>query len=305
MNHKPNTNHLLYHPSFEHDSCGVGFVANINGTPSHWILEKAVEAVVNLTHRGAVDADAKTGDGAGILTQIPFKFFQSESGKLGFPLVQPGSFGVGMVFFPREDAEARTVLTGEANDYVGKSMAGGEIVVRPSADARYASHENTIIGNTVMYGATGGTLFAAGQAGERFCVRNSGGESVVEGIGDHGCEYMTGGTVVVLGRTGRNFAAGMTGGVAFILDEDHDFEKLYNPQLVGLERISDAGDIMTLQSLTLRHQALTHSLRAQEILHRWDYYLPMFWKVVPHPGESLPPSKPTQQGELRAPVATR
>src|SRR5205814_927381 len=109
----------------------------------------------------------------------------------------------------------RLFLVGEAQDYVGKSMAGGEIVISPPEEAGFRSHENTILGNTVMYGATGGGLYAAGRAGERFCVRNSGGHAVVEGVGDHGCEYMTGGVVVILGETGRNFGAGMSGGLAF------------------------------------------------------------------------------------------
>ncbi len=199
----------------------------------------------------------------------------------------------------------RFVLTGEANDYVGKSMAGGEIVVRPPRHARFVAHLNTIIGNTVMYGATGGTLFAAGQAGERFCVRNSGGQALVEGVGDHGCEYMTGGVVVILGVIGRNFGAGMTGGVAYVLDDSRQFEKLYNPELVGLERVSDREDINTLQSLILRHQALTDSFRAKEILDHWDSHLQLFWKVVPHPGESLISVKASQKGSLREAIGAR
>jgi glutamate synthase (ferredoxin) len=199
----------------------------------------------------------------------------------------------------------RLVLTGEANDYVGKSMSGGEVVVRPPKHAKFPSHANTIIGNTVMYGATGGTLFAAGQAGERFCVRNSGGQAVVEGVGDHGCEYMTGGTVVILGKTGRNFGAGMTGGAAYVLDEANEFEKLYNPQLVGLQRVSGPEDVNTLQSLILRHQAMTDSLRAQEVLGDWDSYLPQFWKVLPHPGESLPLVKTAQKSELGESIGAR
>jgi glutamate synthase (NADPH/NADH) large chain/glutamate synthase (ferredoxin) len=180
----------------------------------------------------------------------------------------------------------RLILTGESNDYVGKSMAGGEIVVRLPQGVRFASHANTIIGNTVMYGATGGTLFAAGQAGERFCVRNSGGQAVVEGVGDHGCEYMTGGTVIVLGATGRNFGAGMTGGAAFVLDEEGDLEKRCNPESVSLQRVSDPDDVELLQSLILRHQALTGSFRAQEVLAQWESYLPRLWKVLPRSSES-------------------
>src|SRR5207245_8113010 len=131
----------------------------------------------------------------------------------------------------------KLVLHGEANDYVGKGMSGGEIVVRPSDAAGYAWHENTILGNTVLYGATGGALFAAGRAGERFCVRNSGALAVVEGAGDHCCEYMTAGIAVILGQTGRNFGAGMTNGVAFVLDETATFERRYNGDDVGVERV--------------------------------------------------------------------
>jgi glutamate synthase domain-containing protein 3 len=177
------------------------------------------------------------------------------------------------------------ILEGEAQDYVGKSMAGGKIIVRPPAGVRYATHENAIMGNTVMYGATGGSLYAAGRAGERFAVRNSGGRAVVEGVGDHGCEYMTGGVVVILGEVGRNFAAGMSGGLAFVLDEKRDFEHRYNPQMVGVEPVVEEMDVLLLRSMIERHQELTASRRAEEILARWDYYQPLFRKVVPHPSE--------------------
>lgn len=185
------------------------------------------------------------------------------------------------------------VLTGEANDYVGKGMAGGELVIKPSPDARFDPHENTIIGNTVLYGATNGFLFAAGRAGERFCVRNSGATSVVEGVGDHGCEYMTGGTVVILGETGRNFGAGMTGGIAYVLDEEGQFDTRINPQIIKLERISDDVDEDTLVGLIQKHLELTESRRAQEVLTDWDTYLPLFWKVVTPPPP--PPPEPTRR----------
>jgi glutamate synthase (ferredoxin) len=174
----------------------------------------------------------------------------------------------------------RLLLVGEANDYVGKGMAGGEIVVRPIDRARFAWHENTIVGNTVLYGATGGELYAAGRAGERFCVRNSGATAVVEGLGDHGCEYMTGGTVLVLGETGRNFGAGMTGGVAYVLDEHATFERHYNGQLVQLDPIN-ARDEAQIQKLLRRHIELTGSPRATEIMARWDVYRPRFVRVMP------------------------
>ncbi len=148
----------------------------------------------------------------------------------------------------------RLELTGEANDYVGKGMSGGEIVIHPPASARFPWAQNTIVGNTVLYGATGGKLFVAGRAGERFCVRNSGARAVVEGVGDHACEYMTAGVVVVLGPTGRNFGAGMSAGVAYVLDEEDLLERRYNPELVSLERIAPGEDdlLLDMGHLSLR-----------------------------------------------------
>jgi glutamate synthase (NADPH/NADH) large chain/glutamate synthase (ferredoxin) len=132
-----------------------------------------------------------------------------------------------------------------------------------------------------MYGATGGTLFASGRAGERFCVRNSGGLAVIEGVGDHGCEYMTNGTVVILGATGKNFGAGMTGGTAYVFDADGIFKERYNKQLVGLHRLESEEDVKFLQATIYRHLELTDSQRAREILNGWREYSYMFWKVVP------------------------
>jgi glutamate synthase (ferredoxin) len=171
-------------------------------------------------------------------------------------------------------------LIGEANDYVGKGMAGGVIVVRPNEKARYAWQENVIAGNTLLYGATGGELYAAGQVGERFAVRNSGSTAVVEGVGDHGCEYMTGGTVVVLGQTGRNFGAGMTGGVAYVLDETGMLEQRYNPTLVQIDPLNPQ-DEARVQQLIRRHIELTNSRRAAEILARWEVYRAHFCRVMP------------------------
>jgi glutamate synthase domain-containing protein 2/glutamate synthase domain-containing protein 3 len=174
----------------------------------------------------------------------------------------------------------RLTLVGDANDYVGKGMGGGEIVIRPPDESRFRWSDCVIIGNTVMYGATGGFLFAAGRAGERFCVRNSGGNAVVEGVGDHGCEYMTAGTVVILGETGRNFAAGMTGGVAYVLDEQETFHSSCNHDLVELVRVESDADVRVLRSLIKRHHDLTGSLRAREILWKWEDHRAVFWKVV-------------------------
>ena len=172
-------------------------------------------------------------------------------------------------------------LEGEAQDYVGKGMAGGEIVVKPPPDAHFVAAQNTIIGNTVLYGATGGSLFAAGRAGERLAVRNSGSSVVVEGCGDHGCEYMTGGVTVVLGNTGRNFGAGMSGGVAYVLDEDASFEERLNGEMVSLARLSAQVDCDLLKALVGRHAALTGSVHAADLLGRWDTVLASFWKVAP------------------------
>jgi glutamate synthase (ferredoxin) len=172
-------------------------------------------------------------------------------------------------------------LVGESNDYLGKGMGGGQIVVRPSLKARYVASENVIAGNTALYGATGGSLFVAGLAGERFAVRNSGATAVVDGVGDHGCEYMTGGVVVILGRTGYNFGAGMSGGVAFVLDEGHHLTQRINPDMVQVVRITRNADLELLRLLITRHARLTGSDRAEAILNDWTGYLRMFWKVAP------------------------
>lgn len=175
----------------------------------------------------------------------------------------------------------RLVLEGEANDYVGKGMSGGEIVIRPAHEAHYKASKNVIIGNTCLYGATGGRLFVAGRSGERFAVRNSGAIAVVEGTGDHCCEYMTQGVVVVLGRTGRNFGAGMSWGIAYVLDEDGGFPERYNAELVQLERVARSEDESFLISLIEQHVACTDSEYGLEILTQWKDYLGHFWKVVP------------------------
>jgi glutamate synthase domain-containing protein 3 len=175
-------------------------------------------------------------------------------------------------------AGLRLTLRGDANDYVGKGMAGGEIVIHPSSDSNFEWSKNVIIGNTVMYGATGGALFAAGRAGERFCVRNSGGTAVVEGVGDHGCEYMTAGVVVVLGETGRNFAAGMTGGAAYVFDERGTFKNKCNQELVELTRLGEH-DSQLVRELVEGHHALTGSPRAAELLSNWEGTRNLFWHV--------------------------
>ena len=172
-------------------------------------------------------------------------------------------------------------LIGDSNDYVGKGLSGGRIVVQTPPGARFAAHENIIVGNTLLYGATSGEAFINGVAGERFAVRNSGVVAVVEGLGDHGCEYMTGGTVVVIGRTGRNFAAGMSGGVAYVLDEHQLFDTLCNLDMVDLESLWQDEDEALLHFLITRHQKWTGSEQAQRILDNWDEMAGKFVKVMP------------------------
>jgi glutamate synthase domain-containing protein 3 len=176
----------------------------------------------------------------------------------------------------------RLLLNGDANDYVGKSMTGGQIVIAPPADAGFAAYKNTILGNTVLYGATGGQLFAAGRAGERFAVRNSGALAVVEGTGAHACEYMTSGMVVVLGETGQNFGAGMSAGVAYVLDTTGTFPMRCNTELVELQRLDDSDEIEALRTIIQMHHKKTRSWRASQLLAEWNRMQRVFWRVSPH-----------------------
>jgi glutamate synthase domain-containing protein 3 len=174
-------------------------------------------------------------------------------------------------------------LEGDANDYTGKGLSGGKLVVFPPKNSRFAAEENILIGNVVLYGATSGEAFFNGVAGERFAVRNSGATAVVEGVGDHGCEYMTKGLVVVLGACGRNFAAGMSGGVAYVFDERFDFaEKRCNTASVDLEPVIESPDVQIVHDVVTRHWELTGSRRARWILDNWMETLPRFIKVFPH-----------------------
>src|SRR5205814_520958 len=187
-------------------------------------------------------------------------------------------------------------LIGDANDYTGKGLSGGRVVVRPSIDFRGVATQNIIIGNTALYGATSGEAFFSGVAGERFAVRLSGATAVVEGTGDHGCEYMTGGTVLVLGKTGRNFAAGMSGGIAYVYDEDGQFANRCNTAMVSLERVGTAAeqqasrtrlhkdqtDEQLIRKLLEEHNRWTGSRRARELLDDWANVRQKFVKVFPN-----------------------
>ena len=173
-------------------------------------------------------------------------------------------------------------LTGDSNDYFGKGLSGGKLIVYPPQGVQFKAEDNIIIGNVALYGATSGKAFINGIAGERFSVRNSGATAVVEGTGDHGCEYMTGGCVVVLGPTGKNFAAGMSGGIAYVLDEDRSFYKRLNKDLVSFEDVSNKYDVLELKGLIQEHVAYTNSEKGKRILDHFSEYLPKFKKIVPH-----------------------
>ena len=173
-------------------------------------------------------------------------------------------------------------LEGDANDYFGKGLSGGKLVIRPRANAQFPAKDNVIIGNVALYGATSGKAFICGVAGERFCVRNSGAVAVVEGCGDHGCEYMTGGRAVILGKTGKNFAAGMSGGIAYVLDTDHDLYLRLNKQMVSISAVTERHDAAELRALIEAHVAETDSAFGREILEHFPEYLPKFKKIIPN-----------------------
>merc|ERR1712087_476917 len=175
----------------------------------------------------------------------------------------------------------KTRLTGEANDYVGKGMHGGQVVVVPNEDAGFVASDSSIVGNACLYGATGGDFHANGRAGERFCVRNSGAYAVCEGVGDHCCEYMTGGVVVVLGSVGRNVGAGMTGGIGYFYDEDDNFEERVNPEIVKYQRVKTSAGEVQLRNIIERHFEKTGSEKAEAILDSWEEEVGKFWQVYP------------------------
>ncbi|HEZ7990382.1 MAG TPA: glutamate synthase large subunit [Ruminococcus sp.] len=173
-------------------------------------------------------------------------------------------------------------LTGDSNDYFGKGLSGGKLILYPPRNSGFKAEENIIVGNVALYGATSGKAFINGIAGERFCVRNSGAVAVCEGVGDHGCEYMTGGRAVILGKTGKNFAAGMSGGIAYVLDEDRDLYMKLNKSLVSLESVTEKYDILELKGIIEEHAAATGSEKAKKILADFDRYVTCFKKIIPH-----------------------
>ena len=188
----------------------------------------------------------------------------------------------GQSFFAFATAGLTAHVMGDANDYFGKGLSGARLILQPPEDAAFRAEENVIVGNVALYGATSGRAFIRGVAGERFCVRNSGATAVVEGVGDHGCEYMTGGRVVVLGATGRNFAAGMSGGIAYVLDNDGRFRtERCNTEMVDLETVDDPEEATALATLIRQHLEATGSDVARRVLGDWETALARFVKVIP------------------------
>jgi glutamate synthase (ferredoxin) len=190
-----------------------------------------------------------------------------------------GSAGQSLMAFGVHGVTAQ--VEGDVNDYRGKGLSGGKIIVFPPRESTFVAEDNIIAGNVVLYGATSGELYLRGMAGERFCVRNSGAMAVVEGVGDHGCEYMTGGRAVILGKTGRNFAAGMSGGIAYVLDLDGTFPPLVNKEMVELETLDDPADQDTVLTMIRKHVNYTRSARGRWVLDHWDEMIGKFVKIMP------------------------
>jgi glutamate synthase (ferredoxin) len=195
------------------------------------------------------------------------------------------------------------ILEGDANDYLGKGLSGGKLAVFPPREATFPAEDNIIVGNVALYGATSGEAFIRGVAGERFGVRNSGANAVVEAVGDHACEYMTGGRVVVLGATGRNFAAGMSGGIAYVLDPDDSFGLHCNTEMVDLDRLDDDEEMILVRDLIARHVALTGSAVGARVLEQWNDIVASFVAVVPRDYKRVHAATARQRdGDAFAPV---
>ncbi|MEJ6473182.1 glutamate synthase large subunit [Pseudoalteromonas piscicida] len=280
-----------------------------NNNPSHYsgalnesLLAKAKTAIDEMTGTSLVSRISNTDRAIGAMLSGYIASKHGNQGMAADPIALELHGTAGQSFGVWNAGGLEMTLVGDANDYVGKGMAGGKLVVRPPVGSSFASHQAAIIGNTCLYGATGGKLFAAGRAGERFAVRNSGVQAVVEGLGDNGCEYMTGGVVCVLGQVGVNFGAGMTGGFAYVLDEDGDFDKRINPELVELVELTAlASHQEHLRGLIAEHLDLTSSTRAEQILANFELYLPMFKLVKPKSSDlnSLLGHRARSSAELR------
>ncbi|RZQ52257.1 glutamate synthase large subunit [Pseudoalteromonas phenolica] len=273
---KPNnpTNETLY--------CSAANTSHYKGDLNELLLSKAQAAIESKSGISLVNRISNTDRSVGAMLSGYIANLHGNQGMAADPVAIELHGTAGQSFGVWNAGGLEMTLVGDANDYVGKGMAGGKLVIRPPVGSSFESHQASIVGNTCLYGATGGKLFAAGKAGERFGVRNSGVTSVVEGLGDNGCEYMTGGVVCVLGNVGINFGAGMTGGFAYVLDEKADFEKRINPELVEIVELSALNAHQEhLRGLIAEHLELTGSARAEQILAEFELYLPKFKLVKP------------------------
>ena len=273
---KPNVPDVLR--AFRADSQDHG----LDSALDHWLIKKAKPALDCATPLEIKTKVSNTNRTVGTMLSAEVSNRYGEKGLPEDTILIRATGSGGQSFFAFGARGVTVDLEGDANDYFGKGLSGAKLIIRPPKTAAYEPHRNIIVGNVALYGATSGEIYVRGQAGERFGVRNSGVRAVVEGVGDHGCEYMTGGRVVVLGRTGRNFAAGMSGGVAFVLDGTQEFRNLRcNPEMVDLEDVTEGEDVTELREMIEKHYDYTGSSVAEWVLENWEAALEQFVKVMP------------------------
>ncbi len=255
---------------------------HLENTKDHYILIDKMQKAIDNKRPIRIALDVKNTDRS-FGTQIGSVITRNFGENLEDDYYQIQANGSGGQSFGAFIPKGLTItLIGDSNDYFGKGLSGGKLIVYPNPKSTFEADKNVIIGNVAFYGATSGEAYINGIAGERFCVRNSGAKAVVEGVGDHGCEYMTGGVVVILGKTGRNFAAGMSGGIAYVYDPDNSLYSRMNRELVSYEEVTEKYDIQDLKEMIENHYKYTHSKKAEMILSDFDHYVTMFKKVIPH-----------------------
>ncbi|MBQ3790552.1 MAG: glutamate synthase large subunit [Lachnospiraceae bacterium] len=273
---KSNRKQLLFDPKQVYDF-------GLRSTPDEKVLLKKFDRALQTGEKKEISIEVSNTDrafGSILGSEITRRFGDQKLPEDNYTVRAKGAGGQSFGAFIPQGLTIR--LEGDANDYFGKGLSGGKLVVVPPAGTAFPREENIIIGNVALYGATSGKAFISGVAGERFCVRNSGAMAVVEGVGEHGCEYMTGGVAVILGRTGKNFAAGMSGGIAYVLDPEADLYTRINKDMVSSQEITSKYDVQQLKDLITEHVALTGSPRGQEILDDFAGWLPHFKKIIPH-----------------------
>ena len=284
MADKMDLSEILYHPAKENVTFqeGKAYDFQLEKTLDEKVLLKKLKSAVEKGTKAVLETEVKNIDrSAGTILGSEITRFHRE----GLPedTIMIHAKGVGGQSFGAFIPKGMTMtLCGDSNDYFGKGLSGGKLVVYPPKNRGYQAEENIIVGNVALYGATAGKAFINGVAGERFAVRNSGAYAVVEGVGEHGCEYMTGGRVVVLGKTGKNFAAGMSGGIAYVMDENSHLYRNLNKAMVAIEKVENKYDVQELRTMIEEHVENTGSARGKEILEDFDAYLPKFKKIIPH-----------------------